>query len=91
MFLNEIKAKEYEYPNQVHKVPVQTSLFDHQVMTPSLKGSVHGHDQHDNVDDHAGEYVETMEAGDTEEVSAKGNRTGRSNMVTIMSGKWSRS
>src|SRR6185437_16466528 len=64
--LEEVEAGEDEYPYQVDKVPVQTDLFDHQVMALSLQTPPQVLDQHDNDHDHAREYVEAVEAGDRE-------------------------
>jgi hypothetical protein len=48
-------------------VPVQTGFLDHKVMTPPVKCAVHGHDEHDDIDDHPGEHVKTMETRNGEE------------------------
>ena len=71
MWLNQVKTGEYEYPYQVYKVPVQTSFFDHQVMSALLKFIHKGHDQHNNIDDYPREYMETMESGDGKEIVGK--------------------
>src|SRR5215211_644418 len=38
--LDKIKTQEYEYPDKVYKVPVQTSFFNHQVMATSFKNII---------------------------------------------------
>ena len=49
LYLNKIKTKKYKYPNKVHKVPVQTSFFNHQVMTTFVKYPLHCHNQHNDI------------------------------------------
>src|SRR6185436_9752972 len=71
--LNKINTKEYKYPNKVHKVPVQTSFLDHQVMTASVKYTFPCHDQHYDVYYNTGEYVKAMETCDTKEVTTESN------------------
>src|SRR3982750_1593625 len=78
--LNKIKAKEYKYPNQVYKVPVQSSLLHHQVVAASFKNISLCHQQHYNINAHTGEYVEAMETCDAIEESTKCNRTSFSNV-----------
>jgi hypothetical protein len=34
-------------------MPVKTSLFNHPVLALPFKGSIDGHDQHHNIDDHS--------------------------------------
>jgi hypothetical protein len=50
LFLDKIEAKEYEYPYKVNEVPIQTSFFNHPVMSFSFEGSIDGHDQHHDID-----------------------------------------
>ena len=69
--LYQIKAKEYKYPNQVYKVPVQSCFFDHFIMASLVKMTKLCFSQHYQVNDHTAEYVEAMEAGNSEEVATK--------------------
>ena len=69
--LDQVETQEYKYPNQVYKVPVQTGLFDHFIMPALFKMPQFGFHVHYYIDDHPAEYVETMEAGNTKEVTAK--------------------
>src|SRR6185369_7947536 len=73
VYLNKIKTKEYKYPNQVYKVPVQTGFLDHQVMTSSVKYTFPSHDQHYDVYYNTREYVKAMETCDAKEISAECN------------------
>ena len=75
-WLDKIEAKEYEYPHQVYKVPVQTGFLDHFVMPALVEMPQPGFDPHHHVDHHAAEYVEAVETGDAEEITAKGDRAG---------------
>ncbi len=52
-------------------------------MTPALEGSIDGHNQHHDVDDDTGENVESMEAGNSEEITPESNRTGCIYMMSI--------
>src|SRR4051812_44373696 len=69
--LYKIKTKEYEYPNKIHKVPVQSSFLDHKVMTSSVKYSSCGHDKHYYINDNTRKNVEAMETGNAKEVTTK--------------------
>ena len=62
-------------------MPVQTGFFDHQVMTRSFKITAPGFNQHDDINDHPGEYMETVKAGDRKKVIGKiGGRLGPVNI-----------
>jgi hypothetical protein len=58
--LYQVKAKEYKYPNQVNKVPVQSGFFNHEVMSPFLEHIFLCHYQHDRIDNNTGKYMEAM-------------------------------
>src|SRR5215213_1031111 len=73
--LDKIKAKEYKYPNKVHKVPVQSCFFNHQVMPAPVKRAVHGHNEHDHVDYNPGEHVKSVESCDGKEEIGKVGRS----------------
>ena len=60
LFLKQVKTSKHKYPNQVYKMPVQTGLFNHQVMAPPFKYTPPGHDQHNNIDDDARKNVEAV-------------------------------
>ena len=45
-------------------MPVQSGFFNHQVMTLSVKNTSPCHDQHNDIDDNAREYMESMKTGD---------------------------
>jgi hypothetical protein len=63
-WLYKIEEKEYKYPYQVYKVPVQAHFLNHQVMTPAFKHPSPGHQCNNDIDYHPGEHVKTVEAGD---------------------------
>src|SRR6187551_2377369 len=81
--LYKIKAKEYEYPNKIHKVPVQSGFLYHQVMTSSVKHTSCGHDKHYYINDNTRKNVETMEAGDAKEITTKSYRSFFANMCML--------
>ena len=60
VLLEQIEAGEYEYPNQIYKVPVQTGLFDHEISAPPFEYSPEVHDQHDHIDANPRKDMETM-------------------------------
>jgi hypothetical protein len=72
--LEQVEAGEYEYPNQVYKVPVQTSFLDHQVVASAVEYSPVGHDKHNDIDNNTREYVEAMETCDGKEEIGKVGR-----------------
>jgi hypothetical protein len=43
LFLDKVKAKEYKYPYQVYKVPVQSCFFHHQVMAFTVERAIQSH------------------------------------------------
>jgi hypothetical protein len=49
---NEVEEGEYKDPNEVDKVPIQSSFFHHLVMATTLKHPVEGHEENDDVDHH---------------------------------------
>ena len=73
--LEQVEAGEHEYPNQINKVPVQTSFFDHQVVASSVEHTLPGHDEHDDVDHYTRQYVESVETSDGEEEVSKVSRS----------------
>ena len=71
--LNQIEAKEHEYPYKIHKVPVKSGFLDHLIMSALVEMTESGFDVHDDVDDHTGKHMETMETGNAEEIAAEGD------------------
>src|SRR5690606_27045896 len=61
--LDQIEKGKYKYPNQVHKVPVQTDFFHHEVTTPTFKSIVQGHTQHNNIEYQTDGHVQTVKTG----------------------------
>ena len=48
-FLYQIKECKYEYPYQIHKVPVQPNLFYHFIVTSSLVGTQYHIKENDDI------------------------------------------
>jgi len=69
--LKQVEEREYEYPHEIDKVPVQTNFFYHLVMTHALHIAFDRENENADVDDHPGEYVETVKAGDEEKEIGK--------------------
>ena len=65
--LEQVEAGEYEYPYQIHKVPVKADLFYHLIVAAALIGTIHGIYQHQDVEHHTAQYVATVEACDRKE------------------------
>jgi len=64
---DEVEEGEYKDPNEVDKVPVQSGFLHHLVVAAALKHPVQRHQENDDVDDHAGEDVESVESCNEEE------------------------
>jgi len=75
MLLYQIKAKEHKYPNEVYKVPVETCFFYHFIMAALIKMAEFGFEVHHDIDHHTTENMKTVEAGNTEKISSKCNRS----------------
>src|SRR5215510_7285256 len=67
------RNKEYKYPDQIHKMPIQTCFFDHQIMSFAVEYTVGRHGQHYYIDDDPGKYVEAVKTGNAEEKSTECN------------------
>src|SRR5579871_1551312 len=64
--LNEIEECKHKYPNEVHKVPVQTNLFHHLITSATIVHSGHSSIIDQEVEHHTAEYVKTVETCDEE-------------------------
>ena len=66
--LQEIEYEEYEYPYQIHKVPVETNFFYHFIAIAAAGIQATGHvDSNNSQKQYPWEYVESVESGDEEE------------------------
>ena len=65
--LEEVEAGEYEYPNEVYKVPIKAYFFYHFVVATFFVSAVYNIDQYQNVENNTAGNVCTMETGDGEE------------------------
>ena len=52
-------------------MPVKSGFFNHQVMTRPFEITAPGFDQHDDIDDHTGEYMKSMKTGNGKKVIGK--------------------
>ena len=69
---DQIEYQEYEDPNQVHKVPVQTDFFNHFIPIVSLDIYSAGYVEHDDrKKDHTGEHVKSVKPRDEKEQGTK--------------------
>ena len=69
--LDKIKTKEYKYPYEVYKVPVQTGLFDHFIMPALLKMSKFCFQIHHNINDYPAKNVKAMKTRDAKEITTE--------------------
>ena len=49
--LYQVKESENKYPNQIHKVPVQTNFFHHFVTSPAFISSQNHVKEYDDIDE----------------------------------------
>src|SRR6187401_3480732 len=74
--LYQVEEGEYEYPHQIHKVPVEAHFFHQLIILLFFQDALPDQDEYDEVDHDTAEYVEAVESRDEEkEVSEERSRT----------------
>ena len=71
LLLQKIKEGKYEYPNQIDKVPVQSCLFDHFVMSSFFICTYQYVNEYNDIDDHPAEYVKAVKSCNKEKEVSK--------------------
>lgn len=69
--LEQVEAGEYEYPYEIYKVPVETDLFHHFVVTTALISTIYCIYQHQDIENNTAQYVTTVETGNGKEEVVK--------------------
>src|SRR4051812_4840355 len=80
--LDQIKAKEYKYPDEIYKVPVQSCLFNHFIMASLIKMSKLCFSIHHHINYNTTENVKAVETSDTKEIPAECDRAAMCCMKT---------
>src|SRR5690606_19446515 len=65
--LYQVEEGEYKNPDKVYKVPVKTGFFYHFEVPAGIVGTSNNIQKNEDIDDHPGEYVETMKSGNEKE------------------------
>lgn len=69
--LNEIEECEYENPDKVNEVPVETNFLNQFIVFFLIKGPFGNKYKHDEVDHNSAEYVKAVKAGNEEKEITK--------------------
>lgn len=67
LLLQKVETSEYEYPNQIHEMPVKTYFFNHFIMTSFFVFTINCIYQNKDVEDNTTGNVGTMETGNGKE------------------------